>query len=80
LMRLVMRQAVAPVGAGVVAGLALAFAATRWIASLLYETQPADPAVIFGSIGILLAAVFLAALLPARRAASVDPAIALRAE
>jgi predicted permease len=80
LMRLVMRQAAAPVIAGVIAGLALAFVATRWVASLLYETKAADPATIAASIAVLLVAALLAALIPARRAASVDPMRALRAE
>jgi predicted permease len=80
LMRLVMRQAATPVVGGIFAGLAMAFGATRWIRSLLYETKAADPAVIFGSIALLLVAAFLAALLPARRAALVDPMRTLRME
>ncbi len=79
-MQLVMRQAAIPVVGGIVAGLALASGATRWIASLLYETKAGDPAVIIASTALLLAAAFVAALLPARRAASVDPMRALRTE
>jgi predicted permease len=80
LMQLVMRQAAIPVVGGILAGLALASGATRWIGSLLYETKAGDPAVIFASTAVLLVAAFLAALLPARRAASVDPMTALRTE
>ncbi|MGA3087114.1 MAG: ABC transporter permease [Terriglobales bacterium] len=80
LIQLVMRQAAIPVVAGILAGLALAFAATRWIGSLLYQTKVGDPVVIFASTGLLLLAAFLAALLPARRAAAVDPMRALRNE
>jgi predicted permease len=80
LMQLVMRQAAVPVVGGVLAGLALAFGATRWIGSLLYQTKAGDPAVIFASTAVLLLAAFLAALLPARRAAAVDPMRALRNE
>jgi predicted permease len=80
LMQLVMRQAAIPVVGGVVAGLALASGATRWINSLLYETKAGDPAVMIASIAVLLVAAFFAALLPARRAASVDPMRALRTE
>jgi predicted permease len=80
LMQLVMRQAAIPVVGGIVAGLGLASGATRWIASLLYETKAGDPAVIIASTALLLAASFVAALLPARRAASVDPMRALRTE
>jgi predicted permease len=80
LMQLVMRQAAIPVVGGIVTGLALASGATRWIGSLLYETKAGDPAVIFASTAVLLVAAFLAGLLPARRAASVDPMRALRTE
>jgi predicted permease len=80
LMKLVMRQAAIPVVGGIVTGLVLASGATRWIASLLYETKAGDPAVIVVSTAVLLVAAFLAALLPARRAAAVDPMQALRTE
>ena len=80
LIKLVMRQAAIPVGQGVLAGLALAFAVTRWIGSLLYDTKPADPAVVLSSIGVLLLTALLASLLPAWRATSVDPLVALREE
>ena len=80
LMQLVMRQAAIPVVGGILAGLALASGATRWIGSLLYATKAGDPTVILASTALLLAAAFVAALLPARRAASVDPMRALRTE
>jgi len=65
---------------GLVAGLALAFAASRSVHSVLYQTSPADPAAIIASIGLLAAAAVLAAMLPARRAAQVDPMQVLRNE
>jgi len=80
LMRLVASQAAWPVLGGVLVGLALAFAASRLVHSLLYETSAADPAAIAAGIGLLLAAAFLAALLPARRAAQTDPMHVLRNE
>jgi predicted permease len=80
LMRLVVRQAAIPVVGGIFAGLALALLATRWVASLLYETTAADPAAVLASVAILFAAALLAALLPAGRAASVDPMKALKTE
>ncbi len=80
LLKLVMGQAAIPVVGGILAGLALASLATRWIASLLYETKAGDPAVIVASTALLLLAAFVAALLPARRAASIDPMQALRTE
>ncbi len=64
--------------AGVAAGLAAAFALARGMAGLLFEVSATDPAV-FLAVPLLLAAVALAAsLLPARRAARVDPVITLR--
>ena len=80
LMRLVMRQAAVPVVGGILVGLAFALVATRWVASLLYETKTVDPPAIAATILLLLAAALLAALLPARRAASVDPMKALKTE
>jgi len=77
---LVLRQAVYPVLWGVVAGLCGAFVATRWVGSLLYETQPADPLAIGVSVLLLLGVACVAAMVPARRAAGVDPMRALRAE
>lgn len=80
LMTFVARQAVLPVAGGIVAGLGLAFAATRWVHSLLYETSAADPISIVASIALLLAVALLASLLPARRAAQTDPMQVLRNE
>jgi ABC-type antimicrobial peptide transport system permease subunit len=80
LIRLVGRQALLPVCGGIIAGLALAFAGTRWLQSLLYNTSPADPAAILGSIVLLAAAALIAAVLPARRAAQIEPMQVLRNE
>ena len=78
LARLVMREAWLPVGAGLAAGLGLAFVAGRWVRSLLCETAPADPLALGGSVLLLLAAALAAALLPARRAAETEPMEVLR--
>ncbi|MGC2639718.1 MAG: ABC transporter permease [Acidobacteriaceae bacterium] len=80
LMRFVARQAMLPVAGGIVAGLALAFVANRWVHSLLYETSGADPVAITASLALLAAAALLAVLLPARRAAQTDPMAVLRNE
>jgi predicted permease len=80
LMRLVARQAALPVAGGIVAGLILAFAATRYVQSLLYQTNAADPVAIAASIALLAIAALLAALIPARRAAQTDPMAVLRNE
>jgi hypothetical protein len=78
--RLVVGQAMALVAISVVVGLAGAFAATRLLSSLLFGVGAWDP-ITFAAIVILISVVaFLAAWLPARRAANVDPIIALRAE
>jgi putative ABC transport system permease protein len=76
---LVTRQGMLLVAAGLVIGLAIAIAASRAIASLLYQVEPTDP-LAYITAGILLTAVgSLACYLPARRASRVDPTTALRA-
>jgi predicted permease len=80
LMALVVRQAAYPVLLGSGAGLILAVIVTRWVRSLLYQTPAMDPIAIAGSLVLLLAAAALAAILPARRAAHIDPMQVLRNE
>jgi ABC-type antimicrobial peptide transport system permease subunit len=80
LMTLVVRQAAYPVLLGSAAGLLFAFFATRWVRSLLYQTPALDPVAIAGSLLVLLFAAALAAVLPARRAAHIDPMQVLRNE
>jgi ABC-type antimicrobial peptide transport system permease subunit len=79
-LRLVMRDALKITVAGVAAGLLLAAALTRWLATLLFGVQPHD-LVTFAGSAVLLAVVALAACAaPALRAAKVDPAVALHQE
>jgi ABC-type antimicrobial peptide transport system permease subunit len=67
-------------GIGVLLGAAGALATTRWLRSELYDTSAVDP-LTFGLAAVVLTAVGLAAmLLPARRAAAIDPARTLQAE
>jgi putative ABC transport system permease protein len=78
--RLVVGEAMLLVAISLAIGLLGAFMATRFLSSLLYGVGASDP-ITFASITTLIAAVgFLACWLPARRAARVDPVIALRAE
>ncbi|MGH9415354.1 MAG: ADOP family duplicated permease [Terriglobales bacterium] len=65
---------------GVIPGLLIALALTRLMRSLLYQVSPADPVSYAAAGAILFAAALLAAYLPARRATSIDPLIALRSE
>jgi putative ABC transport system permease protein len=80
ILSLVFRQGLKLVAAGVAIGLAAASALTRIIQNLLYGVTPTDP-MTFAAVSLLLVVVaVLACWLPARRAAKVDPMIALRAE
>ena len=77
---LVARDGVVMIGIGVVTGLAAAAAAARLVQPILYELTPWDP-LVYGSATIVLGLIAtIAAYLPARRAAGVDPVVALRAE
>jgi ABC-type antimicrobial peptide transport system permease subunit len=78
--RMVLREAGTVVLIGLVAGIAGAVAASRFLQTLLFEVRPGDPLTLV-SVALLLAAVGLAAsYLPARRATMVDPLSALRSE
>ncbi len=77
---LVVRGGLVLVGAGAAAGLTLALLSTRLLRGLLYGVRPGDPATIGGAVLLLLVVAAIACLLPARRAARVDPVRALRAE
>lgn len=54
--------------------------ALRWVRSLLYHAPAADPVAICGSVALLLAAAAVAAMVPARRAAGIEPMRALRTD
>jgi predicted permease len=77
---LILRQGLWKGGTGVVIGLIGAAILSRYLTTLLYNVKPTDPAV-YGAVSLVLIAVaLLASYLPARRAARIDPLIALRDE
>lgn len=65
---------------GVVIGISAAAGLTRLIRSLLFEVRPADPSILAGVSALLIIVAMVACIIPAQRAASVDPVRALRAE
>jgi putative ABC transport system permease protein len=79
-LRLVVGEGLRLAVAGVLLGALGALATTRWLSSELYATSAVDP-LTFALAAIVLTAIALAAmLLPARRAAGIDPARTLQAE
>ena len=75
---MVMRQGLGLAAAGIAAGLLLAWIAARAIAAALYGVGAADPLAWSTAVGVLLTSAALANYIPARRAARVDPSVALR--
>ena len=80
LWRRVVLSAVTPAAIGAVAGLGASWAAARWVQALLYNTNARDPLTLVAAAAALVAIAALAAMPPARRAAGIDPTIALRAD
>jgi putative ABC transport system permease protein len=77
-LKMIMRQGIGLAAAGVAIGLALSFVAARAISAALYDVGAADPAAWGTAVAVLLGSAALANYLPARRAARVEPATALR--
>ncbi len=77
---MIVRGALTQAAIGLGVGLPLAFAAGRLVQHTLYQTSSFQPVVLLSVAGMLLAAAGVAALIPARHAASIDPMQALRAE
>jgi predicted permease len=75
---MMMRQGLGLAGAGIVAGALLAWVAARGIASALYGVGASDPLAWGTAIAVLLTSAAMANYIPARRAARVDPSVALR--
>jgi len=77
---LVLRRGLVPVLVGVAIGLAGTIATSRALSSLLFQLSPWDPVTYAGVSLLLISVALLACYLPARRAARVDPMVALRCE
>ncbi len=78
--RELLRESLLVIAGGSALGLLGALAATRLLRSLLFEVRPNDPWTLTGAVAILGAVALIAAYIPARRAAGIDPVEALRAE
>jgi ABC-type antimicrobial peptide transport system permease subunit len=65
---------------GIIVGLPLSVMLARLLRSQLFEVSPADPYVLTAAIGLVAMVAVIAALLPARKAAAVEPSEVLRAE
>jgi predicted permease len=77
---LVVRQGLTPVAIGLALGLASGFGVSRLMRGLLYGVTPTDPLTYASVIALLLAVAAVACVVPARRAARVDPLLAIRAD
>jgi predicted permease len=77
---MVMRGAMIQTGIGLAIGIPVAIGCVRFVKSQLYEIDKMDMPILAASIAVLVAAACVAGLIPAKRAASIDPARALRIE
>jgi ABC-type antimicrobial peptide transport system permease subunit len=77
---LVIREAMGHMTVGAAAGIAVAAASSKAIASLLYGVRPNDPGTILLAVATLALVCAAAAWIPARRASRLDPMAALREE
>jgi predicted permease len=79
-LKMVLRQGMMPVLAGLAAGAMAALAVGRSLAALLFQVSPRDPMAFIAAAAVLLLVSLAACLVPARRATQVDPTEALRCE
>jgi ABC-type lipoprotein release transport system permease subunit len=77
---MVVRDSLVVCAAGIVVGLPLAIAGSRFLESMLFGLTPRDPISYGAALAIVVALSIVASIIPARRAVSVDPMIALRSE
>jgi ABC-type antimicrobial peptide transport system permease subunit len=79
-LRMVLRESFTLIAVGVVAGLSVAYAVRGFVEAMLFGLPAADPLTYIAVAGALVAIALAASLRPARRAARVDPMVALRTE
>ena len=77
---MVMRGAIMQIALGLAIGIPIALVSVRFVKAQLYEISSADPNVLLGAIATVTMAACVAGIIPARRAASIDPVQALRSE
>ena len=77
---MIVRQALTLALGGLAVGIAVALVAAQFVKPLLYRTSPQDPLTFVIVVGLLMLVSVVASFVPARRAASVDPTVALRDE
>jgi ABC-type antimicrobial peptide transport system permease subunit len=77
---MVMRGAMIQTALGLATGIPVALLSVRFVKAQLYEITSADGSVMAGAIVTLAVAACIAGIIPARRAASIDPVLALRSE
>lgn len=80
ILAMVLRQGCGRMAAGLALGLAISFAITRFLASMLHGVEPLDGVTYSAAALLLVLAMLAASLIPAWRASRLNPAIALRAE
>lgn len=79
-LRVVLRQGMILATVGIGTGFAAAIVGARFVSSLVYGISASDPVTYLTIAAVLFVVAILAALVPARRATSLDPTIALRYE
>jgi putative ABC transport system permease protein len=77
---LVLKNGLQLVAAGLLAGLPIAVAAGRWLATVLFQVSATDPLTMGGAVAAVVLVSVVACAIPARRATGIDPTLALRAE
>jgi predicted permease len=80
ILRMVLKGAFLQVSIGLAIGIPLVFLSGKWLASQLYGVGAFEPVILLVAIAVLALCAFLSSILPARRAAGIDPMRALRTE